>query len=208
MIAASLRFNDLNADEGYEAFDVDLDGKLSISDMRFAADTLQLEISHNDMQKLFARIDVNHCGYIDREGWSNMIANANHQEALKVRGVLLDDDPAKEVAVQMLGVENTDPIILPESLKDSVDSIAAALSYNNLSIQNGYYAFDVDEDGQLSLDDLRSAVGQLSLNLSVDATLQLFRYLGGEQSGSIGREEWFRVISMGSGDTVLRSLGV
>jgi hypothetical protein len=97
---------------------------------------------------------------------------------------------------------------MPESLQNSVDVVAAALSYNELSVSEGYDAFDADEDGQISLEALKSAVKQLSLNLTPEATFELFQYMQGGVTGSVTREEWLRVISIGRGEAVLQSLGV
>jgi Ca2+-binding EF-hand superfamily protein len=199
MIAASLRFNNLDAEEGYAAFDVDEDGKLSLSDMMIAADALQLNTLQNDMKKLFKRIDVNDSGYIDRAGWSNMIANAfGVGEVVKEQPIQRSENsPSK----------STTESDLSSRLRNSVDIIAAALNFNSLSVTDGYDAFDIDKEEKVSLDDLKSAIAQLSVGLTPDAVDELYDHLGGKRKGVVAREEWGRVLS-GNGTEVLQPHGI
>ena len=52
---------------------------------------------------------------------------------------------------------HTEPASRPQiaaSVKYAIAVIAAALRYNEMNAAQGYAAFDVDEDGRVSLDDL------------------------------------------------------
>ena len=74
------------------------------------------------------------------------------------------------MAVSGLPVSNAQ---LDEGLATTVDEaanmLAAALIYNELSPAEGFDVLDIDEDGKISLADLRSAAATLALNIADEA---------------------------------------
>jgi hypothetical protein len=49
-IAALLDFNHLEMLDGFEAFDVDLDDKISMDDLKTAAQTLELQVAEHELK--------------------------------------------------------------------------------------------------------------------------------------------------------------
>lgn len=65
-IAAVLHFNDVSPERGYDIFDVDKDGKISLKDLQEAASSLHMETSFEDVNRLFEVLDEDCDGFVDR----------------------------------------------------------------------------------------------------------------------------------------------
>lgn len=191
VLAATLSFNQMSPEEGYEAFDGDGDGKVSLDDLRQAVAQLQMGIADADIRVLFSSLeDAAQSGYINQKAWVQAINSANTSDILKSRGV------------------PTAPAPVSENVQMAIDTIAAALVFNELSHDEGYDAFDADEDGQVSLSDLQSAVKQLQLDMSEENSTCLFNSLVPSKIGFINREAWVQAMAGANTDDILKSRGI
>ena len=75
-----------------------------------------------------------------------------------------------------------------------LDTISKGLINSELNAEEGYDAFDVDEDGVVSLDDFLSAIQELGLPFPRDVSVALFQSLASSPAGggaqSISRDTW------------------
>ena len=150
VVAATLSYNSLTADKGFEAFDLDEDGKLSLNDLMESANQLQMGIADADLRTLFASLeDAADPGFINKEAWVQAVGASDTADVLRSRGVSM---PA--------------PAEYPENVQAAINTIGAALLFNRLSTDEGYEAFDADEDGKVSFSDLMTAVAQLQLEIT------------------------------------------
>jgi len=90
----------------------------------------------------------------------------------------------------------------------AMDEIAATLVFNQLSPEDSYDAFDSDEDGQLSLSDLLSAVSALQLDIKEKESKDLFESLDAGKTGYIPRAAWVQAIQGANAEDILKSRGV
>ena len=87
-IAAAIAFNEITAEESYDAFDTDKDGKLSRQDLRVAIQTLGLGIDEDTASALYATLDDAGHGHIDAAAWVDAIGAAKDVASiLDSRGV-------------------------------------------------------------------------------------------------------------------------
>jgi Ca2+-binding EF-hand superfamily protein len=193
IVAAALKYNSLSVDEGYDAFDIDEDGRVSFEDLKNAIGQLSINMSEEAMTELYEHLGGGAQGYVMRQDWVRIISTGRGGEVLKSMGV----DTVENATNQ--GADTNDSGDNTSRLRNSIDVVAAALNYNSLSVKDGYDAFDIDEDGQVSLEDLENVVSHLKLNLSVEAINELYEHLGGQKDGSVSRDEWQRVIATGRG---------
>ena len=180
VLAATLSYNSLCAADGYDAFDTDEDGKVLLNDLFFSVAHLQMDIADADVKTLFASLeDRTDAGFISKEAWVQAVTSANTSDILKSRGV------------------STAPVTLTESVQKALNTIAAALVFNNLNPEEGYDSFDADEDTRVSLSDLQSAVIQLQLDISEQDSKSLFESLDAGKTGFIPKEVWIEVMNRG-----------
>eukprot|EP00960_Hanusia_phi_P061158 764758-Hanusia_phi.AAC.1 len=59
--------------------------------------------------------------------------------------------------------------------------LRAAIEYNRVSLDEAFDQLDFDEDGEISIDDLRKAAKQLSLGLEAGQIEDLHRRLRGNK---------------------------
>ena len=79
VISATLVYNKLTPERGYEAFDFDKDGKVSRSDLHSIAKRLDLAVSKADLDSLFDFIEAIDGGaksFLSREAWQQALAQA------------------------------------------------------------------------------------------------------------------------------------
>ena len=206
IIAAALAYNKLTADEGYDSFDVDQDGVLSYLDLEKAAEILRLDVNAQDLQAFWAYMTPGSSREIERSLWVNVITSARASDVLKSRGVATDPEASSQDA------ETSHPAkprpVNSEQVQKAIDTVAAALKYNNLDFDQGYESFDADEDGQLSQQDLETSIQDLQLDLDAASAIALFRHLDPESIGFIRLENWRAALETAEADTVLRSRGV
>jgi Ca2+-binding EF-hand superfamily protein len=193
IVAAALKYNSLSVDEGYDAFDIDEDGRVSFEDLKNAIGQLSINMSEEAMTELYEHLGGGAQGYVMRQDWVRIISTGRGGEVLKSMGV----DTVENATNQ--GADTNDSGDNTSRLRNSIDVVAAALNYNSLSVKDGYDAFDIDEDGQVSLEDLENVVSHLKLNLSVEAINELYEHLGGQKDGSVSRDEWQCIIATGRG---------
>jgi Ca2+-binding EF-hand superfamily protein len=204
-VAAALSYNDLKPEEGYDSFDADEDGKVSYKDLQIAANTLELDLDEAAVAMLYNHLDPNKLGYIPLESWIRVLATANAEDVLRSRGVLPGDEPSG------VGSEHSGPDMptggAPRTVQDCIDTVAAALTWNNLDIERGYTVFDNDGDGVVSLNDLSVAAETLQLGLTRDELLDMYQFLAGDNL-SIPREAWHVAMGAANTEQVLKSRGI
>jgi len=86
-ILAVLKFNDLGISIGYDAFDFDGDGRISLRDLRKKCLELALEMSAEDVVELFQTLADGRTGHITREVWEESLASGDADSILMKRGV-------------------------------------------------------------------------------------------------------------------------
>jgi hypothetical protein len=99
-IAAALVYNQLSPEDSYDAFDADEDGQVSLRDLVSAVTQLQLEISEGDCRSVFESLDAGKMGFIPKAAWVSVIAGANVEDILKLRGVTITDTTAEEAKLK------------------------------------------------------------------------------------------------------------
>jgi Ca2+-binding EF-hand superfamily protein len=172
-ISAALVYNKLGVSKGYAAFDVDKDGLLSLADLLKASKGLDLGIAAGDLEEVFgymASLNVQGGdGYITKGAWEEALGRAQAQRVLRR--------------------------VLPPTLMHTIDKIAEVILFNGMEPEKGFEAFDVDNDGLLSMSDLSTACSTLSLE-GVTATHveELFAFLDQDGNGSVDQQEWAAVV--------------
>ena len=95
----------------------------------------------------------------------------------------------------------------PRALSYALNLVIDALSYNKMTLDSGFTAFDVDGDGLISTSDFMSSVDDLQLELDASTIKQMHRSLDVDCDGFIGLGEWIsglnQVQSGGDGDSVV-----
>jgi hypothetical protein len=94
------------------------------------------------------------------------------------------------------------------SVPQSLNTILAVLKFNSIDVPTGYDVFDFDQDGRLSLRDLRKKCQELALEMSAEAVVELFQALADARTGFISREVWEECLASGDADSVLNQRGV
>lgn len=94
------------------------------------------------------------------------------------------------------------------SVPQSLNNISAVLKFNNIDVATGYAVFDLDQDGRVSLRDLRKKSQELALEMSDEAVVELFQTLVDARTGFISREVWEECLASGDADSVLNQRGV
>eukprot|EP00960_Hanusia_phi_P021151 624882-Hanusia_phi.AAC.1 len=146
IISACLKYNKLSPANGYDAFDSDEDGKVSFADMRMASSVLDLGIGEDVLEKVYNQMDPEGEGHISREAWYAALAGANAEEVLQSRGIQLEypaNTRGNEESTEAGGAAT-----VSERSRISISTIAAVIQFNNLSVEDAYFAFDVDGDGR------------------------------------------------------------
>jgi Ca2+-binding EF-hand superfamily protein len=224
----------LSPEDGYDAFDVDEDGKVSLLDLQNALK--QLELDTAAAEGLHRFLDINKEGFVDKALWVNVMASTNTQNILKTRelkrgqaflpasayagtrpGYVFKKDKQGlgyywDLAGQstvISGKSHFVPISIDDILDDKAVSqctekgvyhligvIAASLASTGLSPEDGYDAFDVDEDGRVSLPDLQNALEQLDLDSA--AADGLHRFLDVRKEGFVDRGLWVKEMASAS----------
>ena len=94
------------------------------------------------------------------------------------------------------------------SVPHSLSTILAVLKFNDLDIATGYDVFDCDQDGRISLRDLKIKCKEFALEMSAEAIVQLFQALVDTRTGHINRDAWAESLATGDADVVLARRGV
>ena len=82
-IAATLYYNSVEVKDGFDVFDVDGDGRLSIDDFRTAIAQLDLTmIRDEEVEALFASLDMNEDGFISMAEWDLGMKSADRGKVL------------------------------------------------------------------------------------------------------------------------------
>jgi Ca2+-binding EF-hand superfamily protein len=162
LIAGALMFNQLSASDGYDAFDADEDGKVSLVDLQSAAAQLQLAISEQDIRSLFESLDKGRTGYIPREAWVQTIGFGDGEDILKSRG--LSTKVVGEWSQYSCLVKQDNPL----KTRGVVD-IEGMLP----------------EDGKVSLSNLKMAAEKLQINLTAAQVHRLFNLLDVNKVGFV-----------------------
>ena len=168
----------------FQAFDQDRDGFISLEDLKAACATLGIQVSTQEIESFHGKFKG---GLLSMEAWTETLGEGLPKENDVSRG---SSNP-KESAPSNV---REDGFPTPPSVQLALDLIAASLAYNNLSPEDGYDAFDVDEDGKVSLDDLTSAVASLNLQLENEGIRAAFAHLDHENTGFIDKDVWGRAI--------------
>jgi len=234
-LAAALQYNELSLATGFEELDQDGDSKISIDDLRAAVSTMGLNISDGALAALHAGMDSRGNGLIELESWCAFLANRNTAEVLLSRGV--DESqlsiqpeesqtrPGPATVSQQAALEGQPPVLGSDYAPSTggmtrveivSNTIAALLDYNNLTVNDGFEAFDVDEDNLVSWEDLEKAAQQLELGVDSDSLMQWFQLYNksggrdeaGRWQGAMTLGEWRAVIEASNPTDVLASRGV
>ena len=94
------------------------------------------------------------------------------------------------------------------SVQKISDTIAALLDYNDLAHQDGFEAFDVDEDDRINMEDLLAAAESLQLDANAEDLSLWFRAVNVSGDGRITFQEWNAALGSANSEEVLRSRGV
>ena len=121
------------------------------------------------------------------------------------------DSSAAAVPTPAAPLQNEDPRLRGQAgaVQHAIDTIAAAIAFNEITAEDSYEAFDADKDGKLSRADLRVAIQMLSLGIDEDTASALYDRLDGTGQGHINAAAWVEAVSNARDvQSVLNSRGV
>ena len=76
------------------------------------------------------------------------------------------------------------------SPEEAMNMVSAALVWNRLDAREGFATFDVDQDGRISLADLRASAEALQLQLTEPQLAALFAHLDRDTDSFVSPAEW------------------
>eukprot|EP00961_Rhodomonas_salina_P133986 1802721-Rhodomonas_salina.3 len=85
--------------------------------------------------------------------------------------------------------------------------VGAALVYNQLSVQQGFSAFDADRDGRISAEDMRKSLAELEMGLTEAEMQVLHAELDRDKDGFLSVSEWEEGLRAADYSAVLLSVG-
>ena len=89
----------LTLQQGYEAFDADKDGKVSLQDLQTSVANMNLNIDEFMVQALYSLLDPDKLGYILKERWSECLG-IQYSRSLKPLDMSLEEfDTPKESSI-------------------------------------------------------------------------------------------------------------
>ena len=91
-----------------------------------------------------------------------------------------------------------------DTTHEVLNAVAAALAFNELSLWEGYTAFDADGDGRVSFSDFLCSLNVLQMEISKHDSKIAFQSLDVEGSGFIPQSLWVQALG-GRMEAVLRS---
>ena len=183
LIYAALFHNKLQVEEGFSVFDLDEDQKLSFQDLLLSCNQLELGISQDDLRS-FHRSAADGTDFITLQGWTQALRAPDGLDAvLESRGLLPNELPPATAAL---------------SVQEMLGIVKAALSYNSLSVEEGFAYFDADQDGMISHTDLRAAVTQLQLGISASDLDVLYGHLDSGKNGRVDKASWVALVELWS----------
>jgi len=190
LIAATLKFNKFTLEMGFEELDYDLDGRISVSDLTRGCQEMALlgSIRPEAIVGLVHRIGKD--GFVEIDDWLEGFGSAESDKVLHSRGLASALERQSATAA-----ENS------LSFKEVSDTIAAVLQYNDMTVDDGFVEFDVDEDGFISLDDLSKCAKQLEIEVEdgVLAAWHSHNCVGMETV--LHESDWRRALARADGDT-------
>ena len=197
-IAATLRVNSLSPVDGYDEFDDDQDGRLSMSDLKAANSILHMDLSEENLRALFLLLDPLKEGYIRQEQWTKSFALATGvEDLLRSRGC---DHRGISIGPQ------ADDMVAEAKPNDLSNKICALIKYNGLSSDSAFEEFDFDCDGKLCLADVKAAAAEY---LPGTTAYEVERWHEVHAKGGvITLREWTKMIQGSDGSAILRSRGV
>ena len=197
-IAATLRVNSLSPVDGYDEFDDDQDGRLSMSDLKAANSILHMDLSEENLRALFLLLDPLKEGYIRQEQWTKSFALATGvEDLLRSRGC---DHRGTSISPQ------ADDMVAEAKPNDLSNTICALIKYNGLSSDSAFEEFDFDCDGKLCLADVKAAAAEY---LPGTTAYEVERWHEVHAKGGvITLTEWTKMIQGSDGSAILRSRGV
>ena len=210
-LAAALRYNDMDLRSGFEALDVDKDQRISLRDLQAAAEGLALLIAPHALVALHKAMDEKGNGLVEVDSWTAFLEGRNTDSVLLSRGIDRSIEVEKD-ALQTQAPAATEETPITTSTFAHVqpvsDTIAALLDYNYLAHQDGFEAFDVDQDDKISMQDLMEAAESMKLEVSAEVLAQWFRTVNMRGDGMMTFEEWDTALGYANSEDVLRSRGV
>ena len=133
--------------------------------------------------------------------------SARSEDVLKMKGAATPRTPLSSIP-EDTPVSIAAWVPIHSSVPQSLSTILAVLKFNNLDIAMGYDVFDYDEDGHVSLRDLRKKCAELALEISPEGITELFQALAGVRTGHISKNVWAESLANGDADSVLAKRGV
>ena len=94
------------------------------------------------------------------------------------------------------------------SPEEAMNMVSAALVWNRLDAREGFATFDVDQDGRISLADLRASAEALQLQLTEPQLAALFAHLDRDTDSFVSPAEWDAGLRAACPTGVLHSRGV
>ena len=190
LIAATLKFNKFTLEMGFEELDYDLDGRISVSDLMRGCQEMALlgSIRPEAIDGLIHRMGKD--GFVEIDDWLEGFGNAESDKVLHSRGLASALERQSATAAENL-----------LSFKEVSDTIAAVLQYNDMTVDDGFVEFDVDEDGFISLDDLSKCAKQLEIEVEdgVLAAWHSHNCIGMETV--LHESDWRRALARADGET-------
>ena len=199
----------------------DEDDRVSLLDLVGFCRDLQLGGADDTVLAFYKSLDPQGKGFIEQSVWIRALQDAERrsEELLVSRGVgpRPTDSGAQKSTGVVVGKEagsgyfrtdQTSVAGVATDVDSAADQLAAAVLYNELSLEEAFKVLDYDNDNFISMDDLGRAAVSLALNVIPDALLALHKAMDERSNGLIEIKAWCTFLSHRNTDEVLRSRGV
>jgi len=193
----------------------DEDGKVSETDLVAFCQDLQLGCPDDAVRAFYISLDEEAKGYIAPDVWTRALqaAEEQSQELLLSRGVStlgtgVQDGASVDANADAIQTEGAVASGIAMDVDSAADQLAAALLYNDLSLEDAFRVLDVDSDDRISLLDLQTAAASLALNVSKGVLVALHQAMDEHNNGLVEVDAWCNFLSHRNTAAVLRSRGV
>ena len=212
--AASKSVSSLEAPEGRVFYSPNVSPQRRRNDAYFGAMEEDLRVSSgalNNVQQMLHNSSLN-----DLDSEINRLnherASSPHKPQAQQQSYMQQQQPVRPVSVTYSHAPTaTSPSRRTRSsrdLQERLDLLAAALSYNGLTVISGFSAFDQDRDGRVSMEDLRKSMNDLELAVQHAELQALFSFMDTDHDGFVSEIEWGAALRDADPFSVLASQGV
>ena len=212
--AATKSVSSLEAAEARVLYSPNVSPQRRRNDAYFGAMEEDLRVSSGALNKVQQMLHKSALNDLDSEinRLNHERASSPHKPQAQQQSYLQQQQPVRPVSVTYSHAPTaTSPSRRTRSsrdLQERLDLLAAALSYNGLTVISGFSAFDQDRDGRVSMEDLRKSMNDLELAVQHAELQALFSFMDTDHDGFVSEIEWGAALRDADPFSVLASQGV